>query len=66
VWVGIVGESEEVAVKQFPLHYSDYYYNEKDIYSLPFMDHPALLAYFGTTHSFTSVYIQPYHFLNGL
>lgn len=46
VWKGIVND-QEVAVKIFPAHYRSYFYNERDIYCLPFMDHPGLLTYFG-------------------
>lgn len=46
VWKGIVND-QEVAVKIFPAHYRNYFYNERDIYCLPFMDNPALLTYFG-------------------
>lgn len=38
----------EVAIKIFPSHYRQYYYNERDIYSLPFMDSSALLKFYGT------------------
>ncbi|KAJ9585230.1 hypothetical protein L9F63_002993 [Diploptera punctata] len=46
VWKGTVHD-QEVAVKIFPSHYRNYFYNEKDIYCLPFMDNPALLTCFG-------------------
>ncbi|XP_044740436.1 bone morphogenetic protein receptor type-2 [Chrysoperla carnea] len=46
VWKGTVNE-QEVAVKIFPAHYRNYFYNEQDIYCLPFMDNPCLLTYFG-------------------
>ncbi|XP_069692532.1 activin receptor type-2A [Periplaneta americana] len=46
VWKGTVND-QEVAVKIFPSHYRNYFYNERDIYCLPFMDNPALLTYFG-------------------
>ncbi|XP_059470516.1 bone morphogenetic protein receptor type-2 isoform X2 [Neocloeon triangulifer] len=38
---------KEVAVKIFPGHYRNFFINERDIYSLSFMEHPALLTYFG-------------------
>lgn len=46
VWKGSVGD-QPVAVKIFPAHYRNYFYNELDIYCLPFMAHPSLLSYFG-------------------
>ncbi|CAB3374502.1 Hypothetical predicted protein [Cloeon dipterum] len=46
VWHATLRE-REVAVKIFPNHYRNFFINERDIYSLPFMDHPALLTYFG-------------------
>jgi len=46
VWTGYL-ENQQVAVKVFPAAYKQYYYNERDIYCLPFMDHPSLLTYFG-------------------
>lgn len=46
VWKGTVSD-QEVAVKIFPSHYRNYFYNERDIYCLPFMDSPSLLTYFG-------------------
>lgn len=46
VWRGTVND-QEVAIKIFPSHYRQYYHNERDIYSLPFMDCPALLTYYG-------------------
>lgn len=36
-----------VAVKMFPPHYRQLYCNERDIYSLPFMDNPAIVTYYG-------------------
>jgi bone morphogenetic protein receptor type-2 len=47
VWKGTVND-QDVAVKIFPSHYRNYFYNERDIYCLAFMDNPALLNYFGT------------------
>uniref|UniRef100_A0A336M2V6 receptor protein serine/threonine kinase n=1 Tax=Culicoides sonorensis TaxID=179676 RepID=A0A336M2V6_CULSO len=47
VWKGIVNE-QPIAVKIFTAHNKQYFYNERDIYSLPFMDNPGLLTYFGS------------------
>lgn len=47
VWKGIVNE-QPVAVKIYTAHNRQYFYNERDIYSLPFMDNPGLLMYFGS------------------
>ncbi|XP_018801706.1 PREDICTED: uncharacterized protein LOC108976805 isoform X2 [Bactrocera latifrons] len=38
---------KEVAVKIFPESHYPYYINERNIYSLPMMDSPSLLTYFG-------------------
>ncbi|XP_039964344.1 uncharacterized protein LOC120777229 [Bactrocera tryoni] len=38
---------QEVAVKIFPESHYPYYINERNIYSLPMMDSPSLLTYFG-------------------
>uniref|UniRef100_W8AW93 receptor protein serine/threonine kinase n=1 Tax=Ceratitis capitata TaxID=7213 RepID=W8AW93_CERCA len=38
---------KEVAVKIFPDSHYPYYINERNIYSLPMMDSPSLLTYFG-------------------
>ncbi|TMW52159.1 hypothetical protein DOY81_002718 [Sarcophaga bullata] len=38
---------QEVAVKIFPEAHQQYFINERNIYSLPLMDCPALLTYFG-------------------
>lgn len=38
---------QEVAVKIFPSHYRNYFQNERDMYCLPFMEHPSLLEYYG-------------------
>ncbi|KAF6203955.1 hypothetical protein GE061_002293 [Apolygus lucorum] len=46
VWLGYL-KDKPVAVKMFPSHYQQYFYNEKDIYTLPFMNHNSLLKYFG-------------------
>uniref|UniRef100_A0A0A1X7U5 Bone morphogenetic protein receptor type-2 n=1 Tax=Zeugodacus cucurbitae TaxID=28588 RepID=A0A0A1X7U5_ZEUCU len=42
---------QEVAVKIFPESHFPYYINERNIYSLPMMDSPALLTYFGEYES---------------
>ncbi|XP_014245499.1 bone morphogenetic protein receptor type-2 [Cimex lectularius] len=47
VWLGHL-KGQQVAVKMFPMHYSQYFYNEKDIYTLPFMEHSSLLKYLGS------------------
>ncbi|XP_076065668.1 uncharacterized protein LOC143039461 isoform X2 [Oratosquilla oratoria] len=39
--------NEQVAVKLFQQHHYQSYVNEKYIYTLPHMDHPNLLSYFG-------------------
>jgi bone morphogenetic protein receptor type-2 len=47
VWKGMVNE-QPVAVKIFSANKKQYFLNEKDIYTQPFMDScPALLTYFG-------------------
>ncbi|XP_021698350.1 bone morphogenetic protein receptor type-2 [Aedes aegypti] len=46
VWKGIVNE-QHVAVKIFTAQQRQYFLNEKDIYSIPLMESPALLSYFG-------------------
>lgn len=46
VWKGMVNE-KAVAVKIFPGQYKQYFVNEKNIYSLSFMDSPSLLEYYG-------------------
>lgn len=46
VWMGYL-ENQQVAIKVFPASYKSYYFNERDIYSLPFMDNPCLLTYYG-------------------
>lgn len=43
---------EDVAVKIFPGHYQSYFLNERDIYCLPFMEHPSLLHYYGNNVDF--------------
>ncbi|XP_014216049.1 bone morphogenetic protein receptor type-2 isoform X2 [Copidosoma floridanum] len=47
VWQGSIGD-EEVAVKIFPGHHQNYFLNERDLYCLPFMEHPSLLYYYGS------------------
>lgn len=46
VWKGMVND-KAVAVKIFPGQYKQYFVNEKNIYSLSFMDSPSLLEYYG-------------------
>lgn len=46
VWKGQVNE-QSVAVKIYPAQHRQYFLNEKDIYSLPMMDSPTLLEYYG-------------------
>lgn len=46
VWQGSMGE-QDVAVKIFSSHHHGYFQNEKDTYSLPFMEHSSLLHYYG-------------------
>lgn len=38
---------QPVAVKIFAAHHKQYFLNEKEIYTQPFLDSPALLSYFG-------------------
>jgi bone morphogenetic protein receptor type-2 len=38
---------QPVAVKIFSAHNRQYFLNEKNIYTQPFMESPALLTYFG-------------------
>ncbi|XP_008214725.1 uncharacterized protein LOC100121252 isoform X1 [Nasonia vitripennis] len=47
VWQGSMGD-QDVAVKIFPGHYQSYFLNERDIYCLPFIEHPSLLHYYGS------------------
>uniref|UniRef100_A0AAG5D9N3 Serine/threonine-protein kinase receptor n=1 Tax=Anopheles atroparvus TaxID=41427 RepID=A0AAG5D9N3_ANOAO len=47
VWKGIVNE-KPVAVKIFAGQHRQYFLNERDIYTVPLMESPALLAYFGS------------------
>ncbi|XP_058457060.1 bone morphogenetic protein receptor type-2 [Malaya genurostris] len=46
VWKGIVNE-QLVAVKLFTAQHRQYFLNEKDIYTIPLMESPSLLTYFG-------------------
>nr|XP_018902024.1 PREDICTED: activin receptor type-2A [Bemisia tabaci] len=46
VWKAMV-DTQEVAVKIFQSRNKQFFYNERDIYTLPFMDEPFLLRYFG-------------------
>ena len=46
VWQGNLGD-QDVAVKIFPSHCQSYFLNEREIYSLPFMEHASLLHYYG-------------------
>lgn len=61
VWKGIVNE-QSVAVKIFSYQNKQYFYNEKDIYSLPFMDNPSLLTYFGNINTNATNQIFFLHF----
>ncbi|XP_053664292.1 uncharacterized protein LOC128713456 [Anopheles marshallii] len=47
VWKGIVNE-QPVAVKIFAAQHRQYFLNERDIYTVPLMESPALLTYFGS------------------
>ncbi|RWS08423.1 bone morphogenetic protein receptor type-2-like protein, partial [Dinothrombium tinctorium] len=46
VWKGVLND-QTVAVKIFNCHHKQYFVNERDIYTLPFMDHPSILKFFG-------------------
>lgn len=46
VWKGMVNE-QSVAVKIFSARHKDYFLNERDIYTLPLMETPHFLEYFG-------------------
>lgn len=46
VWKGMINE-QSVAVKIFPAQHKDYFLNERDIYTLPLMETPHFLEYFG-------------------
>lgn len=46
VWKGMINE-QPVAVKIFPAQHKQYFVNERNIYSVPFMDCFSLLSYFG-------------------
>ncbi|KAJ8684153.1 hypothetical protein QAD02_019945 [Eretmocerus hayati] len=47
VWQGGLGD-QDVAVKIFPGVYQSHFLNERDVYCLPFMEHPSLLQYYGS------------------
>uniref|UniRef100_A0A182NM64 Serine/threonine-protein kinase receptor n=1 Tax=Anopheles dirus TaxID=7168 RepID=A0A182NM64_9DIPT len=47
VWKGIVNE-QPVAVKIFAAQHRQYFLNERDIYTVPLMESPSLLTYFGS------------------
>uniref|UniRef100_A0A182Y138 Serine/threonine-protein kinase receptor n=1 Tax=Anopheles stephensi TaxID=30069 RepID=A0A182Y138_ANOST len=47
VWKGIVNE-QPVAVKIFAGQHRQYFLNERDIYTVPLMESPSLLTYFGS------------------
>lgn len=51
LWKGMNKDGQLVAVKMFPPHYRQLYCNERDIYSLPFMDNPAIVTYYGCQES---------------
>lgn len=59
VWMGYL-ENQQVAIKVFPASYKSYYFNERDIYSLPFMDNPCLLTYYGRYILELNVFLQMY------
>ncbi|XP_064643869.1 bone morphogenetic protein receptor type-2-like isoform X2 [Lineus longissimus] len=48
IWKGKLGE-KEVAVKIFNASQRSYFINERDVYSLPFMEHDNLLKFYGAT-----------------
>lgn len=48
VWEGILNE-QHVAVKIFPNQHKANFINEREIYSLPFMNDPSILQYFGNS-----------------
>lgn len=52
VWKGKL-EEEDVAVKIYSPHYRDYYNNERSLYRLPFMEHNALVRFFGADERIT-------------
>lgn len=47
VYLGKMDENREVAVKIFNHQNEQYFRNESEIYSLPFMDHPCLVKFIG-------------------
>lgn len=46
VWKGSLNE-QDVAVKIYSPSYRQYYYNEKYIYSLPYMEHENIMKFYG-------------------
>lgn len=46
MWKGTLYD-RDVAVKVFSSHNKQYYMNERDIYSLPHIEHDSLLQYLG-------------------
>lgn len=52
VWKGKINE-DEVAVKIFQANNKQYFINERNIYTAPLMDSPALLNYFGSDERHT-------------
>ncbi|XP_037807155.1 uncharacterized protein LOC119600746 [Lucilia sericata] len=57
---------QEVAVKIFPEAHQQYFINERNIYSLPLMDCPALLTYFGYDERHTMEGKLEYHLVLSL
>uniref|UniRef100_A0A1I8NWV1 receptor protein serine/threonine kinase n=1 Tax=Stomoxys calcitrans TaxID=35570 RepID=A0A1I8NWV1_STOCA len=57
---------QEVAVKIFPEAHQQYFINERNIYSLPLMDCPALLTYFGYDERHTMEGKVEYHLVMSL
>ncbi|XP_011290781.1 bone morphogenetic protein receptor type-2 [Musca domestica] len=57
---------QEVAVKIFPEAHQQYFINERNIYSLPLMDCPALLTYFGYDERHTLEGKVEYHLVLSL
>ncbi|KAK2721016.1 activin receptor type-2A-like isoform X2 [Artemia franciscana] len=47
VWRGAVAPDRDVAVKVFNQQSQNYFFNERDIYCLPLMDHPNIVVYLG-------------------
>ena len=59
VWKGTLYDTD-VAVKLFMPVQKQYFINERDIYSLPHMDHPALLRYYGSDERMNQDGVVPY------